>query len=69
MIDRFKRAIRYRKWAILLIPLIGPLGELTESAINNNSVNTTTMMIHYVGIAVIVIAFSMVKDEYKNQKD
>ncbi|MCK5746580.1 MAG: hypothetical protein KAH44_10200 [Oricola sp.] len=49
--------------------MIGPLGELTESAINNNSVNTTTMMIHYVGIAVIVIAFSMVKDEYKNQKD
>jgi len=69
MIGRFKRAIRYRKWAILLIPLIGPLGEVTESAINNNSINTTTMIIHYVGIAIIVIAFSMVKDEYKNQKD
>lgn len=69
MLDRFKRAIRHRKWAILLIPLVGPLGEVTESALNNNPLNITTMVIHYVGIAIIVIAFSMAKDDHKKQKD
>jgi hypothetical protein len=69
MLDRFKRAIRYRKWAILLFPLTGPIGAMIESIINNNSNNYVTMTIYYFGIAIGVIAYFMAKDEYKELKD
>ena len=69
MVERFKRAIRYRKWAIVLFPLIGPLGEITESFLNSNALNYTTMVIYYFGIMVMVIAYFMAKDDYKELND
>ena len=69
MVERFKRAIRYRTWAILLFPLTGPIGAAVESVINNNSNNYVTMTIYYFGIAIGVIAYFMAKDEYKELKD
>ena len=69
MLGRFKRAIRYRKWAILLFPLVGPLGVITASALNDSAVSVTSMVIHYVGIAIGVITFAMIKDDYKELND
>lgn len=66
LIEKLIHTIRSRKWAILLIPLVGPLGELTESAINKNALQYTTMIIFYVGIATTVIVFSMLKENSDN---
>jgi len=69
MIDRFKRAIRYRKWAILLFPLVGPVGVVIGGALTSNSFDVTGMAIHYFGMVVMVIAFFMAKDDYKELND
>lgn len=69
MVERFKRAIRYRKWAILLFPLTGPIGIMIGGFLTSDPFDLTQMIIFYFGIAIGVIAHFMAKDDYKELKD
>ena len=65
MLNRFKRAVCNRKWAILLFPITGPIGAIIGGSLNGDPFNMTLISIYYFGIAIGVIAHFMAKDEYK----
>jgi|GEM_PF-7082970 len=69
MVERFKRAIRYRKWPILLFPLTGPIGIIIGGLLTSNPFDITQMTIFYFGMIFMVIAYFMAKDDYKELKD
>lgn len=65
MMQRFKRAVHYRKWSILLFPLTGPVGIFVGGLLTANPFDFVQMAIFYFGLVIMVIAYFMAKDSYK----